>query len=546
MRSIVVGIIAFLLLGHGAGATVVVNEVMSYAPSVEPTLEWIELYNPSSSQANLLYYRLGVYSELSSDFFSLTGTLGAGEYLVLCRNSVLFEQHWGDNSGVWGDAAVENYTLLEIHFQLANSSGHVSLIDLTPLQPQVVSDLAWTQSGLEGYSWERVYYSTNEVGQSIDPSGSTPGRINSLTPMQIDLALEGVEMIPENGLTTIGFRIVNRGLTDVPNPILELYKFDPNGPYNQGVLLDWQSIGPVDSGQTVILIAQYQFDCYYQKLVGSIVLFTDQRPDNNRLTFTAPGEEYPPVILSEFLPAQEPSTASEWVELKNISDSVFDLNGWQLGDSVGLAEIASSELLIRPLEYLVLAEDSTAFRLTYPDFAGDLFQPPAWRFLNNGSDSVRLYDVFNIEADKFYYDRIFEGNHTWAKSEAPGYEGQWGRSEDVGGTPGAPNRVRFTPEGSRTLRIDVTPRIISPDGDGRDDSTVIRIQASEAKSYTLRLYDSQGRLVRTLEEDVPDLKEYYVWRGESDSGEHLPIGIYILYVETVGVESAKTTIVVAR
>ena len=47
MRSIVVIIIAVFMLAHGAGAVVVVNEVMANAPggSNESALEWIKLYN---------------------------------------------------------------------------------------------------------------------------------------------------------------------------------------------------------------------------------------------------------------------------------------------------------------------------------------------------------------------------------------------------------------------------------------------------------------------------------------------------------------------
>ena len=118
--------------------------------------------------------------------------------------------------------------------------------------------------------------------------------------------------------------------------------------------------------------------------------------------------------------------------------------------------------------------------------------------------------------------------------------------EDAGETPGEANRVRFAPEGSQSLQITVEPRIISPDGDGRDDSTVIRIQASIAPAYLLKLYDCRGRLVRTLEEGAADLRQEYVWRGETDSGSKLPIGIYVLYFEAVGVESGRTTVVVAR
>jgi hypothetical protein len=531
------------LLSLNASGAVVVNEVLSDEPGSETSLEWIELYNSASTAADLQYYQLRVPSTGGLLVHTLSGALAPGAYRVYCRDTVRFEEHWGDSSGVWGDAASEQYEIRELTFRFVNDSGRVRL---TQLVSPDVSELAWTQSGRDGYSWERYFHTLNQIGQSVDPSGSTPGRINSITPMPVDLALEGVEVLSEAGKATIAFRIVNRGLADISNAILELYKFDPGESDSLGSLVAGEPVGVVDSGLAVLLIGQYQFERYYQKLVGQLLLISDNRPSNNRFIFTAPGENYPPVILSEFLPEPDPESESEWIEVKNISDTAIDLSSWMLGDSAGLSLIAATQLLIDPGEYLVVAEDTIAFDLVYPAFMGKHHQPDTWRTLNNGSDSVRLVDAFDIQADRFYYDRTYDSNYTWARSESPEFDGRWGRSEDVGGTPGAANSVRFMPEGSRTLSVEVTPRIISPDGDGVDDSTMIIVQASEADGYTLKLYDAQGRLVRTLEDDAPDMKEYYVWRGEGDDGKKQPIGIYILYVEAVGVESAKKTIVVAR
>jgi hypothetical protein len=369
--------------------------------------------------------------------------------------------------------------------------------------------------------------------------------MNSITPLPRDLALEEVRPSSDSGMTLIGFRIVNRGLTTVTDAILELYEFDPAAADSLGDLVAGEAVGAVDSGYAVLLVGQYQLAGYYQPLIASLVVPDDDRTDNNRLVFTAPGEAYPPIVLSEVLANPDPSTGSEWVELKNISDSSFDLTSWQLGDSIGLVTLLTAPT-IDPNEYLILAHDSTAFRTQYPLFIGKYYQPPSWRELNNGSDSVRLVDAFGISVDRFYYTNTYSENHTWSRAESGEDEGRWGRSEDAGGTPGAANRVRFAPEGSQSLQITVEPRIISPDGDGRDDSTVIRIQASSAPAYLLKLYDCHGRLVRTLEEGAADLRQEYVWRGKTDSGSKLPIGIYVLYFEAVGVESGRKTIVVAR
>lgn len=547
MRAAAILIFVLFLAVGSATSEVVVNEVLANEPGSATSLEWIELFNNSPVTINLLFYQLRICSATDSTVLALDGAIDPQQYLVLCRDTTRFEQHWGDSSGVWGDAVFEkSYSVRQLSFQLANSSGRVAILSLTSIPPRVVSQLAWTETGKDGYSWERVHPALDSVGQSIDPTGSTPGRMNSITPLPIDLSLDDVIASSNSGLTELVFRIVNRGLTTVNNPILELYKFDSAAPQNQGAVVAGESVGPVDSGFTVLLVGRYPLPGYYQKLVANLVVLNDDRPANNHLTFTAPGSRYPPIILNEFLSNPTPPVGSEWVELKNTSDTIIDLAGWHLGDSAGLADIASGELLCYPHEYLVLVQDSGAFIGAYPLFTGRVHQPPAWRTLNNTSDSVRLIDSYDIRADQFYYTKVYDSNHTWARSESTDNSGRWGRSEDAGGTPGDTNLVRFAPEGSTTLSISIEPRIISPDGDGRDDSAVIKIQVSRASSYSLKIYDSQGRLVRTIEDEVPDLKEQYVWRGDTDSGERLPIGIYILFVEASGVESAKKTIVVAR
>ena len=532
--------VLFLAVGP-ATAEVVVNEVLANEPGGETSLEWIELFNDGSGTANLEFYYLKIYP--SGDSLGLPLTLGPQEYLVVCRNATRFEQHWGDSSGVWRDSPNENYAIYEKSFQLTNDGGRVQLVREVS---QTTSEISWSQPGLDGYSWERVHPALDSVGQSIDPTGSTPGRMNSITPLPVDLALDEVTAGSDSRLTELTFRIVNTGLTTVSNPILELYEFDAGSPDSLGSLIAGESVGPVDSGYTVLLVGRYSLTGYYQKLVANLLIIDDGRPANNKKTFVAPGDKYPPVVLNEFLCNPTPTSGTEWVELKNTSDTIINLAGWFLGDSLGLAVIATTELLIRPQEYLVLADDSALFKSAYPLFTGTLHQPPAWRSLSNSSDSVRLVDIYGIEADRFYYSHAYDSNHTWARSESTENSGRWGRSEDAGGTPGDTNRVRFAPEGSTTLSVSIEPRIISPDGDGRDDSAIIKIQVSRADSYSLKIYDSQGRLVRTIEDEVPDLKEQYVWRGDTDGGQRLPIGIYILYVEASGVESAKKTIVVAR
>jgi hypothetical protein len=310
-------------------------------------------------------------------------------------------------------------------------------------------------------------------------------------------------------------------------------------------VIDSARVGVLSAESSTQIVIEHELvDNIYKALAA--VLPADDRISNNRIDFVAPGALYPPLILSECLPNPSGGLTSEWVELKNVSAEPIDLRGWMLGDSGRLVSITSSSLLVPPDSYVVIVQDELVFRGFYEAFTGIACQSAEWPTLNNDGDIVRLVDSFTLEADRFVYDAVFEDNHTWSRGETVERQNEWGKSEDVGGTPGRQNRVRFSSEGENDLSLTITPQIISPDGDGIDDSAVIVIQAPEASAYTLRLYDSDGRLVKSFEDDSPDLSERYVWRGDNSGGERQPIGIYVVYFEASGVQSIKKTVVVAR
>ncbi len=543
IRSILYSLGLILLFHLESQGGVVVNEVLANEPGGQTTLEWFELYNDAATTASLDFYVFDIYSLEDTVGSTLSGSLGPYGYMVVCRNAVRFEETWGDGSGTWGDAASENYSLYEAAMELENGSGGVALSRLGNL----VSVLTWTESGRDGYSWERVDPKADPVEQSVAVQGSTPGGINSVTVMPYDLALEGASVTAQDGLTTVVFTLVNRGRTTISNDTLRLYYHDDGAPDEIGELIASESVGTIDSGVTVYLVGQYRLPGVYCELIA--VLDNDDRVANNRRDFMAVGEDYPPVVLSEFQAMPRGTLNSEWVELKNVSAEPVDLAGWKLGDLLGSATISSGSLWLDSGQYIVLVQDSLDFVAFYTEFDSLLRRPSSWRELNDGGDVITLTDSFGLEADRHTYSSAFDDNYTWCRGESEERRDDWGKSTESGGTPGCKNEVRFSEEGHNSLEVSIEPRIFSPDGDGRDDSTIISVQAPEASAFTLRIYDSNGRQVVEFEDDSPYLSEQYVWYGRCGigrSGERLPIGLYILYFEASGVESIKKTLVIAR
>ncbi|MFZ1683193.1 MAG: lamin tail domain-containing protein [Candidatus Zixiibacteriota bacterium] len=527
------------LYAQSAQAAVQVNEVMANEPGANTTLEWIELFNNSAVSVNLAFYELAI----GSTQIGLSGSLDSGAYMVVCRRLLAagttpgFESVWGNNSGTWGDAPNEQYRVIEASFSLANASGSVVLRIAGLDQPA----FAWSSDGIDGHSWERKSSTTNEVLQCLDHTGSTPGFINSITPVANDVSIDTVTATSSGGSTELLITVENVGLSQVTNRSLVV--FSPHGAdsLNSSDTLATAVIQILDPGFKTDLPVSLNLSGVYHRV--GVKLSDDGRVRNNYRFLTVPGSQFPPARLTEVLPNPQLPLTSEWVEIRNEADTSIDLDGWSLCDMVSCYPISDIPLPVKADSFIVLCQDSIGFRLVYTDLSIPVHEPATWPVLNNTSDRVALVDATGNIADDFTYQSTYNGNYTWARSDSGGIV--WGRSADSGGTPGQANRVLFAPSGQRT-EIMITPKAFSPDGDGFEDECEIAVSSVKASGYTMRIYDKQGRIVRRFFEDSQFLQETYSWDGRSDAGNRLPVGIYVLYFEASGIEDVKRAIVIAR
>lgn len=540
----------FLLFDVPSEAAVVVNEVLANEPGGTRTLEWIEIYNNSFTEVSMAGFKLRVTNLKTGEKwieFPDNLQLVATEHYLICRklfssDTSGFEDVWGNGSGAWGDTPEESglQEPFVTSFSLTNDSGSVELYNTQGL---LISEFAWYTPGKDAFSWERVSPQSDVIEQSIDPSGSTPGFVNSHTPIGYDLALERVEVTPDDGGTILTFTVTNRGLSVITNAFLFLYVDTSAQKGSFADTIDVIGIDEAAPDSSIAITRRYFFEGVYIGLSASLT--DDDRNRNNRLDFVATGVDFPPIILSELLTNPKALLTTEWVEIKNRLNEPFDIVGWQLGDSLRLYTITGLTLTVDADEYFVLVDDSQAFLNFYPGFNENYLQPARWPQFNIGSDVVRLVDSFGIEADRFEYTRTFDSNFTWSRGEDIGRENDWGRSENVAGSPGERNAVLYEMTGSH-VTVTIEPNVFSPDGDGFEDMAVISVEAPKDKELTMRIYDRQGRIVKTVLDGERYIKDSYEWDGRSDSGNRLPIGIYILYFEAAGSESVKKPIVIAR
>ena len=88
----------------------------------------------------------------------------------------------------------------------------------------------------------------------------------------------------------------------------------------------------------------------------------------------------------------------------------------------------------------------------------------------------------------------------------------------------------------------VSNKVITPNGDGRNDNVAFRFDNPRDVAGTIRIYDSRGHLVATLAINPGDLKE--VWDATS-GGNIVATGVYI-YVITVDGATTSGAVAVIR
>jgi hypothetical protein len=263
----------------------------------------------------------------------------------------------------------------------------------------------------------------------------------------------------------------------------------------------------------------------------------------------------------------------EYVELLNRSGAPVDLGGWRLVDDEedstggrlgppGGTDSGTGGPVLPDAGYLVASPDSALNG--YPVI------PPGTAVavglkglsLNNGGDLLLLLDEGGGVIDRVAY---LPSWHTPALEEtqgrsleridpaSPGSEGwNWGTSAGSnGGTPGGPNSLSV-PVAGRSGGLECVPNPFSPDGDGFEDVTSIAVRPGSGASIArARIYDIQGRLVRTLTAGgYLGPEGSFAWNGYDDRGRKAPIGIYVVVVDTVeggggGAASWRAAVVVA-
>lgn len=235
-----------------------------------------------------------------------------------------------------------------------------------------------------------------------NPGGSWEGYVQALRDFaNLRLPYMTEDFIEEYGIS--GISIVDLSINnDLSGTIklntLTLSTFPWTGEYFQGIPITLEAIPKPG----------YRFVGWSGDIQSAERIITYIPSASNSITaeFELDNQAYPIVINEINYNSPDVNDGDperpDWIELYNNSDEPVDLSGWQFKDE-GAAFIIPNGTQINGREYLVLAENYTAFQFHYPSVTKIL--NASFEFgLGGGGEEIALYSLNGTLVDTLEYD----------------------------------------------------------------------------------------------------------------------------------------------
>lgn len=261
---------------------------------------------------------------------------------------------------------------------------------------------------------------------------------------------------------------------------------------------------------------------------------------------------------------------TDFVEVVNTGTGALDLNGLVLltsPDELGRRDslrLAYTPTRLGPGDVAVFfrpstaVPDASAFRAAYPAMpAGGVLLPVTGLTLTDSGDEFTLRQIGDAGTNGADLERVRYAPdfHSGALRTATGVSlerldlgrpaldaSNWASSPSIdGATPGSPNAVTANAAGTpERAGVAASPSPFSPDGDGVDDAVTVAYRLrGTATSVRVRIYDANGRLVRTLPPAPAGTTGVVAWDGADDQGRDLPMGIYVILLDALDDVNAR-------
>jgi len=542
---------------------VVIDEIMAdpSPPVGLPGSEWIELKNISNTPVNLSGWHIGDGNGQSGPMPSYI--LLPDSFVIVCTGSAVAQLSvFGPVIPVTGFPSLDNAGDLLVLSAANGSVIHAISYSGSWYRNTIKAEGGWT---LEMIDTKNPCNGKSNWEASTDPRGGTPGRSNAADAANNDdqppslinaysintttLILEFDEPVDSLSGATASYYTSDGGLT-----IRSAFCLPPL--FNR---IQLQVMPVMDTGSIYTITVNNVTDCKNNP-VGS----------GNRFKTGIPEEAaFSDVVINEIL-FNPVSGGSDYVELYNRSSKIIDASGLYIANRNSsnainsVKKISSIPRYIFPGEYIVITENAARLALDYlvkypenvislsslPSFPDDEGYVVCLNDRGDITDEVHYYDSWHfklienpegVSLEKIDPAEAAENSHNWhSAASTAGF-----------GTPGYKNsQYRLMQPVNAT--INVSPKIFSPDNDGRDDLASIQYKVTEPGYVAnISVLDTGGRPVKHLvRSSVLGLEGYWNWDGLDEKGLKLPAGPYIIFTEIFNLQGKiqrfKNVLILAR
>ncbi|MCI0522623.1 MAG: hypothetical protein L0Y37_03110 [Bacteroidales bacterium] len=417
-----------------------------------------------------------------------------------------------------------------------------SLIHAVPFSPALYNDDLRSGGGwsAELTDMANPFNAPDAWRASLDPSGGTPGRVNSVVTATRD------DECPE----IIAAWPVADDLVKVLFTETVITKADEGWfaggertmPPRSDDIADRAWLVPLTEGLQAGLVYTLGVPATVSDFAGNVTCIPDVKVG---LPVTPAAGE---ILFNELL-FDPLSGCDDYAELYNSSNAIFSLSDLFLANGSNAPAVKISEIprLFFPGEYMALTTGRKSlldhYHCSDRSFVHEVMQLPSMP--DDKGSLVLLGSEMNI-LDRVDYSSsmhisFLSGTEGISlekvapvlPSEMPA---NWhSASEMCGwGTPGAENSVSLIYDGEKS-GMTLSSGRLSPDGDGFEDVISVDVfPGGEDNIITVTLFTDRGRKVRRLADRFSaGHGARFVWDGTDDNGNRLPAGLYMIIAESV-------------
>ncbi len=542
---------------------IVIDEIMADpSPQVGlPGNEWIELKNTTASPINLQGWRIGDGSGQSGPMPNFI--LESNSFVIICTGSAVTAMAaFGATISVTSFPSLDNDG--ELLFLKAPNGEIIHAVNYSAnwYQNELKKEGGWS---LEMIDTRNPCAGGNNWKASTSTTGGTPGTKNSIDAVNTDQAAPQLKNAYTIDSTTIVL-VFDDPLDSLSGATISNYTLDAGISFIHAETLA-PLFNQVALKTTIPLLENTVYTITVNNITdckGNITGAANQARVG--LTANATAED---CIINEILFNPRPN-ANDYVEIYNKSNKILDASKLYVANRNSSSAISSitplskTPLSFFPGDYIVFTENAENLGLHYLVKNADaVIAMPALPSFPDNEGTVILLNQQGAIIDEVSYSAnwhfklidntegislervdpaaLSQNADNWhSAASSAGY-----------GTPTYKNS-QFKNEQKNIARIEILPKVFSPDNDGFDDVAAIHYKLTEPGYVAnITIFDASGRPVRNLVRNGSlSTSGYWNWDGLDDKGLKLPVGTYILFTEIFNLqgkkERFKNTVVLAR